>query len=292
MSNLNLIDVLITIQQNKLPELRTIWDQNSDIFRTLEILKVIVIISSDSNLKIELTPLGLSILSNNNMIESMKLQEDKLNSISADLQRIKSSLAAISLDDIRSGSFAEDNPYRSDFLFPKNQGSNSVSEKENSISDTTSSAKTISSTNFEEFTTYIQERIEDLDPSEVKIQKKSLKKIKGNYAKLFENLQQEQYQEFGLEAFLLLDSIFIFLLLIFGEKNPKILTQSLEKKYNLVKNLPMKIDPDLILFLDRFNSDMLNKNEDSLNIGEKTAKKLIGLINDVYKPFISIFDVK
>ena len=114
--------------------------------------------------------------------------------------------------------------------------------------------------------------------------------IKKSYAKLIEYIQSENYQEFGFQAFILVDSVFILTLQIFNQKDPNSLNQSLEKKYFLLKNLPLRIDGDLILFLDRINNDIQNPTEDALKIGEKTAKKLLGLINDVYKPFISIFE--
>ena len=290
LDNLNLIDLLYIIRQNKLSELRSLWDQNSDIFKTLETLKVITIISSDSNLKIELTPIGSSIQSNDEIVQSMKTQEVKLNTIQLDLQRIKSSLSAISLDVLRSKGIVEENPYPYDFLIPKDQGLNSVSEKKKLVSNPDEPVSLTAVTNFEEFKSYVQEKRENLKPSDLQVQKRALKRIKNTYSKIFEYLQFENYQEFGMESFILLDSIFIFLLQFFDQRDPNILTLPLEKKYILVKNLPIKIDQDLILFLDRFNSDILNKTEEPLKIGEKTANKLVGLLNDIYKPFISVFE--
>ena len=104
-------------------------------------------------------------------------------------------------------------------------------------------------------------------------------------------MQGGNFQDFGIESFLLVDALFIFLLKIFNQKDPSILSLSLEKKYILLKNLPLNINFDLVSFLHRINSDTQNNTEDSLKIGEKTAKKIFSLINDIYKPFISLFEV-
>ena len=220
----------------------------------------------------------------------MREQDDKLNSISKDLQRIKSSLSAISFDVIRNQSLDQSNAYDSDLLVPKSLPLKPIPQNSGNQSISINSSNAIFASNFEEFKQYIRSIQENLDSAELQIQKNIIMNIKKSYAKLIDYIQTNNYQEFGFQSFLLIDAIFIFILQIFNQKDPNLLNQSLEKKYNLLKNLPLRIDGDLILFLDRINNDLQNQTSDTLKIGEKTGKKLLGLINDVYKPFITIFE--
>ena len=214
-----------------------------------------------------------------------------MHSISTDIQRIKSSLSAISLDVIRSQGLVQDNPYGSDFLLEKDQNF----KKDSSINQTESTSSKvidpIKSINIDDLRNYISEVREKLSSKELDQFKRSVNKINSIYSNVTSLMQQRDFQEFGIESFLLVDSMLIFLLKIFNQKDLSILSLSLEKKFNLLKNLPLNIELDLILFLDRINSDMQNNIEDPLKIGEKTANKIFNLINDLYKPFISLFKV-
>ena len=98
---MNLISLLECIQNNNLTQIRDLLSKQQGILENLETLGVLSVTSSDNPLKISLTPLGESILSSNQILSILKLHDTVLHSITSDLQRIKTSLSAISLDVIR-----------------------------------------------------------------------------------------------------------------------------------------------------------------------------------------------
>ena len=237
LTNLNLISVLTIVNQNNTKEIKNLWEINPDVFKILELLGVVKIISSDSELKIELTTLGSSILTNDQLFSSLREQDDKLNSISKDLQRIKSSLSAISFDVIRNQSLDQSNAYDSDLLVPKSQPLKPIPQNSGNQSISINSSNAIFASNFEEFKQYIRSIQENLDSAELQIQKNIIMNIKKSYAKLIDYIQTNNYQEFGFQSFLLIDAIFIFILQIFNQKDPNLLNKSLEKKYNQLNNI-------------------------------------------------------
>ena len=290
LSNLNLLSFLDLVSSRKIDEILLIQKQYPSILEILDFLNVISVTSSDSSLKVELTPLGSAILSNAGILETLKNQDVKLSSITSDLQRIKSALSAISLDAIRTQNLDHDGSYGSDLLSRKEENFQNYSKKPVTSSVESKTSKIASVANIEDFKQYAIQKLQETKQEQLEHQRKSLHRIQNSYNRVLNDIQQKTFQEAGLEAFLVLDSIFIFLLQFFGQKDVTILSSSLEKKYELLKELPLNIDPDVILFLDRFNADIQNKTDEPLTVGEKTAKKILSLINDIYKPFISIFE--
>ena len=290
-SNLNLLSFLNLISSQKIDDIQVIKNQFPSILEILEVLGLISVNSSNSMLKVDLTPLGSAILFNEDILNSLKSQDTKIDSITSDLQRIKSALSALSLDVIRTQNINPDDSFGSGLLSNKENKHENLSNSgiNKQINNKSTIISPVSTT--EDFKEYVVEKLQTMDQEQLRLQKKSIIRIKNTYARVLNSIQQNEYHEAGLEAFLVLDSIFIFLLQFFDQKDPSILSSPLEKKYNLLKELPLKIDFDVILFLDRFNIDIQNKTDNPLTIGEKTSKKILSLINDIYKPFISIFEV-
>lgn len=292
LTKINLVSLLELIKSEKFDELKQFSDDNPYVLQTLELLDVIVIISSDDVVKVSLTSLGSSILLHYDLQNSLKQQDSKLTTISTDLQRIKSSLSAISLDVIRSGGLAQENPYDSDFLLKKNEPFQGRKSSRGSKEANGQTSKISSSATLEDFKEYIDEEYQNMPPEEVQRLQKILNRIKKSYTKVMNHFQESEYQDFGLESFILVDSIFIFLLQFLEQKDPEILNKSLEQKYKLLSALPFPVDSDLIQFLDKVNTDILTNAPDPLTIGEKTAKRILNLLNNIYKPFITIFEVQ
>ncbi len=266
-TKLNLLSLLNLIKSEQFEEIQSFLDENNYVLQTLELLDVITIISSKDPLKITLTPLGSSILANETIISSLSQQDSKLNSISADLQRIKSALSAISLDVIRSQGLMDEKSYGSDFLLKKEETFQEHSPPKRSRTSGDSPSRKIPSYSLEELKEYVHEVYQNMEEEDVQLHQRILSRVKNSYSKIVNLLQQAEFQDFGLESFLLIDSILIFMLQFFGQKDPDILNSSLEKKYAILSNLPLQADLDLIQFLDKINTDFLTNAADPLTFG-------------------------
>lgn len=288
LSDVNLISFLDFVKNNNLNEISGITSIYPQILSILTFLDVVTILGSDIEKKVSLTPLGESILDNFQLKNSLNNQDNVLHTISSDIQRIKSSLSAISLDIIRSQGTAQS----------LNSGSDLLLQPDNNIKDIPQRAggskivpKSLSNQSIEDFKTFVQEKIGTSGPEFVNTFQKNLQQIKNNFSKVNTLLHTKNYNEFGFESFILLDSILIFVLKFFEQHNPAVLTLSLEEKSKILKDLPLKIDTQLLQFLDKINKDIQTNASDKLKVGEKTATKMFALIHTLYESFITIFQI-
>ena len=289
LTELDLISFLNLVTKQDYDKIATIQTSHPQILTILEALGVITVKGSDDSkdkFTILLTNLGQSITTNIELKNSISQQGSVLQTIASDIQRIKSSLSAISLDVIRSQGLMQDESYGSNHLLEKNTDLREVPTARQEGSKLPNEA---TGTDLEGLKNYIRETKENLPRETIQAHQRNLKRIKDNYKKISSIMQNKAYEEFGIEAFLLVDALFLFILSFFDQKNQAIMSYTLEKKYTLLKEFPILVDPELVQFLDRFYNDIQNNNPEPLKIGEKTALKIFNLINDIYKPFSSIF---
>ena len=218
LTSVDLLSFLNLVKQNNLAEIKNILSDYPEILKILELLGVLSIISSDLPLNIELTPLGSIILSNEDIKSSLQEHDKMLHSISTDIQRIKSSLSTISLDVVRSQGLAQDSTYGSDFLLEKEQNFKRDSSIKQPESNSSNFSNRIKSINIDDLRTYVSEVQENLSPQELNQLNRSINRIKSTYGNTTSFIQQGKFQEFGIESFLVIDSIFIVLLKIFNQK--------------------------------------------------------------------------
>lgn len=286
LSDLNLISFLFLIKNEKVSELQAVTSQYPEIIKILKILDVISVLGSDSNNDFALTPLGQSILSNFELKDALSNQDSLLQGISSDIQRIKSSLSAISFDIIRSQGTGQLISPSSDFLFQHNTDVKDIPSKS---ADSKITSKDISSQNIEELRLYIEDKITNLSPESLNTLKKNLQRIKTTFSKVNNLIHEKKYEEFGLESFILLDGMLIFLLKFFDQQDPAVISLSLEEKRKILKDLPLELDSQLMQFLDRINNDVQTNASEKLKVGEKTATKMFALIHTIYESFVTIF---
>ena len=286
LQNYNLISFLGFIKSNDYDKVKEIISNKVQILEVFEFIEIITIITSDNPLKIELTALGSSLLSKDETKNYWKEQDNILHSITVDLQHIKSSLSAISLDMMRSQEFTQDNSYDSGLLWNKNEV---IQDYKNNQSNKNLDLSKLNSTT-DEIKAYIVQLKENLSPEELVHLKKTSNLIIKNYNSVNLLLEQNKFYEFGLESYLLIDAIFFFVLRLFNKNEPNIADFSLKKKFQLLKNFHLLVDNDLIQFLNKFYFDIQIKNEESLKIGKRTAKELLKLINRCYQSFTSLFE--
>ena len=283
---MNLISLLEYIQNHNLTQIQEFLSKHKGILENLETLGVLTVTSSDNPLKISLTPLGESILSSNQILSILKLHDTVLHSITSDLQRIKTSLSAISLDVIRNQTIEPNSSVINNSLLKKDtesfSDSKEVSKERLEPSITTS--------NVEQVKSYILELKQTLPENEINHHRYNLNTINKNYKKIIQLMQQKEFHEFGLESYLLMDAMFIFILNLFDTKNPSVLNLPLEKKYRVLKNFPLQIELELVQFLDQFFTDNQSNTEDALKIGEKTAEKIFKVLTNVYESFSNLFE--
>lgn len=286
LSDVNLISFLRFVKNSNHDEISSITAKYPELTTILSFLDVITILSSDNKIDFSLTPLGKSILENFEIMNSLENQDKVLRTISSDIQRIKSSLSAISLDIIRSQGPGQSISSSSDFLL---QHDNDLKDIPKRSSGSKVVPQTITGQNIEELKIYVEDKITNLSLESLNTLKKNLQRIKNNFSKVNSLLHDKKYEEFGLESFILVDGILIFLLKFFDQQDPAVLSKSLEEKSNILKDLPLELDTQLMQFLDRINNDIQTNASDKLNIGEKTASKMFASIHSIYESFITIF---
>ena len=184
---MNLISLLECIQNNNLTQIRVLLSIQQGILENLESLGVLSVTSSDNQLKISLTPLGESILSYNQILSILKHQDTVLHSITTDLQRIKTSLSAISLDVIRNQPLEPNSSVIDGHLLKKDT---------ESFSDSKEATKerlepSITPSNVEQVKSYILKLKQTLSEKEINHHRYNLNTINKNYKNIIQLMQQK-----------------------------------------------------------------------------------------------------
>lgn len=296
LSDFTFISLLVLIKNKDFAEITKNPFFTLDFLKTLEYLQVISVLGSNPEINIELTSLGHSILHYEEMKNISKTVTDqysslnnKINSLSIDIDRIKTSISAISFDLIKSQGVTIQND-----LLNSNFGVNKQINFEKNINnpeiDQNQKSKIVQSLSIEELKKYVSEIKQNLEPNQNKQQNIFLGRIKNNFITIQDLFENKKYQEFSFESFLLIDGILLFILKFFEPENKNYHDLTLESKYDLVRNLPLQLNLELVQFLDRINLDMQKNVLEPIKVGEKTASKIFTQIVAIHRVFIAIFD--